>query len=97
MNQSTRTRTTGIAALCALLAPTISVAGSTAAAAPGTTAVAPNVVMVLVDDARLDDLATMPYVRSMIGDMGATFSQSYTPFPVCAPDPVRQAEVRHHF
>ncbi len=81
MNQSARTRTTGIAALCALLAPTISVTGSTASAAES-----PNVVMVLVDDARLDDLSTMPYVQQMIGGLGATFSQSYAPYPVCAPD-----------
>ncbi len=74
-------RTTGIAALCALLAPTIAATGSPAEAAGPA-----NVVMVLVDDARLDDLATMPYVQSMIGNMGATFSQSYTPFPVCSPD-----------
>ena len=74
-------RTTGIAALCALLAPTISVTGSTAAAAEPA-----NVVMILVDDARVDDLATMPYVQQMIGNRGATFSQSYAPYPVCAPD-----------
>ncbi len=81
MNQSALTRTTGLAALCALLAPTISVSGSAAADPP-----APNGVMILVDDARLDDLSTMPYVQSMIGNLGATFSQSYTPYPVCAPD-----------
>ncbi|MDQ3714433.1 MAG: sulfatase [Actinomycetota bacterium] len=55
--------------------------GSTASAAPP-----PNVVMVLVDDARLADLSTMPYVSSMIGDAGTTFAQSYAPFPLCAPD-----------
>lgn len=81
MNHGQRKRTTGIAALCALLAPTISISGSTAEATEPA-----NVVMILLDDARLDDLATMPNVASLIGNMGATFAQAYTPFPLCSPD-----------
>lgn len=46
---------------------------------------APNVVIVLVDDARVDDLTTMPKVRSLIGDRGATFARAVSPLPLCCP------------
>lgn len=45
----------------------------------------PNVIVVLIDDARTDELSTMPIVRSLIGDAGATFPRSYAPFPLCCP------------
>ncbi|QZY27625.1 sulfatase family protein [Nocardioides coralli] len=45
----------------------------------------PNVVVVLVDDGRLDDLAAMPRTQAGIGDAGATFSRFYAPFPLCCP------------
>lgn len=45
----------------------------------------PNVVLVLVDDARYDDLAVLPDVRRLIGTAGATFTSAVSPFPLCCP------------
>jgi N-acetylglucosamine-6-sulfatase len=45
----------------------------------------PNVVVILLDDARLSDLSTLPRVRSLIGKAGATFRHAYSPFPLCCP------------
>ena len=57
---------------------------------PASTAVAaaqtpPNIVLVLVDDARYDDLTTMPQVRQLIGGAGVSFRNFYSPFPLCCP------------
>ncbi|WP_107764579.1 sulfatase family protein [Nocardioides terrigena] len=63
--------------------------------APGTattagrgTAVAeepPNVVMVLTDDMRKDDMRHMPHVRELLVDRGMTFRQAQSPHPLCCP------------
>jgi N-acetylglucosamine-6-sulfatase len=53
----------------------------TAAAADTT----PNVVVILVDDARVDDMSSLPGVASMIGGAGARFTHAYSPFPLCCP------------
>jgi len=47
--------------------------------------VAPNVVLVLLDDTRYDDMVAMPEVRREIGDFGATFTHFYSSFPLCCP------------
>ncbi|HKE70669.1 MAG TPA: sulfatase [Nocardioidaceae bacterium] len=51
-------------------------------AAPSTK---PNVVLILVDDARVDDMSSIPQVTSLIGDKGATYVNTYSPFPLCCP------------
>jgi arylsulfatase A-like enzyme len=43
------------------------------------------VVLILVDDARVDDLSTMPLVRTLIGEAGATFTDATSPVPLCCP------------
>jgi N-acetylglucosamine-6-sulfatase len=45
----------------------------------------PNVVVVMLDDMRYDDLSTLPRIRSRIGDAGASFTHFYAPFPLCCP------------
>ena len=45
----------------------------------------PNVVMVLADDMRTDDLRWMPNVRHLIEDQGLTFRNSFSTYPLCAP------------
>jgi N-acetylglucosamine-6-sulfatase len=45
----------------------------------------PNVVLILVDDARRDDLSTLPRIRNLIGTRGVTFKNAYSPFPLCCP------------
>lgn len=46
---------------------------------------APNVVLLLLDDARYDDMSTLPEVARRVGDQGATFTRFYSSFPLCCP------------
>ncbi len=55
------------------------------AAAPGARARRPNVVMVMADDMRADDLRFAPNVRRLIGGHGLTFANSFSPYPLCCP------------
>jgi N-acetylglucosamine-6-sulfatase len=45
----------------------------------------PNVVMLLTDDMRTDDLRWMPNVRELVEDQGLSFRNSFSPNPLCAP------------
>ncbi len=45
----------------------------------------PNVVVIMLDDMRYDDLSTLPRIRSRIGDAGVSFTHFYSPFPLCCP------------
>jgi N-acetylglucosamine-6-sulfatase len=45
----------------------------------------PNIVMVMADDMRVDDLEFAPNVRKLIGGNGLTFENSFSPFPLCCP------------
>jgi len=44
----------------------------------------PNVVMIYVDDMRLDDLSYMPFTRSLF-DRGTRFRHAISPHPLCCP------------
>jgi N-acetylglucosamine-6-sulfatase len=45
----------------------------------------PNVVMIMVDDMRDDDLRFMPWTRQLIGDQGVRFRNAFAPYPLCCP------------
>ena len=45
----------------------------------------PNVVMMIVDDMRADDLKYMPRTRQLLGREGVTFANSFSPYPLCCP------------
>jgi N-acetylglucosamine-6-sulfatase len=45
----------------------------------------PNIVMILADDMRADDLRWMPSVRHLIADRGLSFRNSFSPYPLCCP------------
>jgi N-acetylglucosamine-6-sulfatase len=45
----------------------------------------PNIVMILADDMRYDDLRYMPKTKSLLGTQGMTFTTSYTPYGSCCP------------
>ncbi len=69
-----------------LVVPTLALAAFVSPAAPAPPAVdRPNVVFILVDDGRHDDLVVTPEIQAEIGDAGATFTQFYAPFPLCCP------------
>lgn len=73
-------RRTG-AVLAALALPLAALTMPAAHAEPA----APNVVLILLDDARIDDLSAVPAATSRIGGQGATLSRFYAPFPLCCP------------
>lgn len=94
----TRGRLTPVTALTALTA-LVSVVCLSAAATATTPATAtgpmagaalraelrPNIVVIMVDDMRSDDLRFMPRTRRVIGDAGVVFSNSFSPHPLCCP------------
>jgi arylsulfatase A-like enzyme len=45
----------------------------------------PNVLMIMVDDMRQDDLAYMPNVQKFIAKQGVTFTNGFASFPLCCP------------
>jgi N-acetylglucosamine-6-sulfatase len=45
----------------------------------------PNVVVVMADDMRVDDLEFAPHLRRLVAEQGVTFENSFSPFPLCCP------------
>ena len=45
----------------------------------------PNVLMIMVDDMRTDELKWMPNVQKLIGDQGVTFNNGFASLPLCCP------------
>src|SRR5262245_6639488 len=45
----------------------------------------PNIVFILTDDQRWDELQYMPNVRSLLQDQGVTFSNGFVSNPLCCP------------
>ena len=45
----------------------------------------PNIVVIMTDDQRTDDLGPMPQTRKLIAGQGVTFDRSYVNFPLCCP------------
>ena len=45
----------------------------------------PNIVVIMADDMRADDLRWMPSVRGLLVDRGAKFTNSFAPYPLCCP------------
>ena len=46
----------------------------------------PNVVVIMTDDMRVDDLAAMPQTRQLLGgDNGARYTSAYASTPLCCP------------
>jgi arylsulfatase A-like enzyme len=45
----------------------------------------PNIVVVMADDMRADDLRFMPSLRRLVTDRGLKFRNSFSPYPLCCP------------
>jgi N-acetylglucosamine-6-sulfatase len=52
------------------------------------TATRPNIVVIMTDDQRLDDLQVMTKTKNLIGDAGTTFNTFFASFPLCCPSRV---------
>jgi N-acetylglucosamine-6-sulfatase len=68
-----------------LAAPVESLLGSTTAAAPAAQRARPNIVVIMTDDMRTDDLRWMPRTRRLIKAQGVRFTNSFAPYPLCCP------------
>lgn len=45
----------------------------------------PNIVLVMADDMRYDDLVFMPRVRRLVNRTGVSFENAFSPYPLCCP------------
>lgn len=45
----------------------------------------PNVIVIMADDMRQDDLRFMPNLHEHVIDQGVEFANSFSPFPLCCP------------
>lgn len=72
-----------VMAVAALLAVVIGMAGEADAAKRKPAK--PNVVFILTDDQRTDEMKWMPKTRKLIGAKGTTFTRFLAPFPLCCP------------
>lgn len=82
-----KTRRWGAAA-AAFVAAVTGAATAVPALAPSALATAqprPNIVMVMVDDMREDDLRFMPWTRRLLGGKGVRFTNAFAPYPLCCP------------
>lgn len=59
--------------------------GSGATLTAATTGRRPNIVVVMTDDMRVDELAYMPRVRRLVAATGVRFANSFSPDPLCCP------------
>ncbi len=77
-------RTRAIALWAALLAVcSLGAVSASGSLASGDTP--PNVLMILTDDQRYDELEAMPNVRTLIAAEGVTFERAYVSYPLCCP------------
>jgi arylsulfatase A-like enzyme len=73
-----------LCALCGALALAPRAAGPPAADAAGPSS-RPNVVVLMTDDQTLRSMRAMPRTRTLIGDQGARFANSFVSNPRCCP------------
>ena len=52
---------------------------------PDGRATRPNIVLVMADDMRVDDMRYAPNLRRLVGRNGLTFRNSFSPYPLCCP------------
>ena len=73
--------------LAAALTSALAGAGDPSASTPtdGARTGRPNVVVILTDDMRADDLRYLPKTRRLLVDRGVRFSNAISPHPMCCP------------
>jgi arylsulfatase A-like enzyme len=74
----------GLVLAVGLLAPTSS-QSLISVPAPPAVQERPNIVVIMADDMRQDDLRWMPRTRKLIAEHGAAFANSFAPYPLCCP------------
>ncbi len=66
-------------------APSPATRTSTATLESQARAARPNIVVVMADDLRVDDLRFAPQIRRLVGKHGLTFRNSFSSYPLCCP------------
>ena len=73
-------------ALATLVAATTATsADGTGSKAPAAAPERPNIVFILVDDMRADELRFLPKTRRLLGRRGVTYTHALSPHPLCCP------------
>lgn len=72
-------------ALALFAGPATLLSGAPVASGVAPAAPRPNIVLILTDDMRADDLAWMPLSRALFERYGTTFTQGIAPHPLCCP------------
>lgn len=79
----------GLRSLALGLAACLCLAGALGASAGNADAAKkkprPNVVFIMSDDQRADEMKWMPKTRRLLGEAGTTFTRFLAPFPLCCP------------
>src|SRR5215210_2574849 len=70
--------------LVAFLCLAVSSAGSTSLQ-EAEAATRPNIILILTDDMRKDDLGRMPLTRDLLAAKGVSFNNAFVPFSTCCP------------
>jgi len=79
------TRWIVLAALAAGLTAVAALGGSAEGKSKSSSAVRPNVVVLMTDDQTVESLRVMPNVKSLIADQGVTFDNSFVSYSLCCP------------
>jgi N-acetylglucosamine-6-sulfatase len=79
------TRWIVLAALAAGLTGVAALGGSAEGKSKASSAVRPNVVVLMTDDQTVESMRVMPNVKTLIADQGVTFDNSFVSYSLCCP------------
>ena len=79
------TRWIVLAALAAGLIAVATLSGSAAGESKSSSAVRPNVLVLMTDDQTVESMRVMPNVKTLIADQGVTFDNSFVSYSLCCP------------
>lgn len=83
--QPVRTRATKILVGTACAAALMFAVPATAQTESNAAPTPPNVVVIMTDDQRADEMWAMPLTRMLLGERGTTFTNSFATYPLCCP------------
>ena len=79
------TRWIVLAALAAGLTAVATLSGSAAGESKSSSAVRPNILVLMTDDQTVESMRVMPNVKTLIADQGVTFDNSFVSYSLCCP------------
>jgi len=79
------TRWIVLAALAAGLTAVATLSGSANGESKSSSAVRPNVLVLMTDDQTVESMRVMPNVKTLIADQGVTFDNSFVSYSLCCP------------